>query len=122
MLEAIISFMPSEGMGAIGALDWTVEERKKLATEVRRLSHSIHIVRYWIVARGPALYNDLYPIVLIVFIFIFRQSKSFCCSVCGKVADLLSDPALDAPSLESEKEKQALADQIAQMSMKVWLI
>eukprot|EP01032_Pedospumella_encystans_P009213 gene9213-10868_t len=79
MLEAIISFMPSEGMGAIGALDWTVEERKKLATE----------------------------------------SKSFCCSVCGKVADLLSDPALDAPSSESEKEKQALADQIAQMSMKV---
>jgi len=79
MLEAIISFMPSEGMGAIGALDWTVEERKKLATE----------------------------------------SKSFCCSVCGKVADLLSDPALDAPSAESEKEKQALADQIAQMSMKV---
>jgi len=34
MLEAIISFMPSEGMGAIGALDWTVEERKKLAVEV----------------------------------------------------------------------------------------
>lgn len=42
MLEAIISFMPSEGMGAIGALDWTVEERKKLATEVRRRSHFTH--------------------------------------------------------------------------------
>ena len=26
--------MPSEGMGAIGALDWTSEERKKLAVEV----------------------------------------------------------------------------------------
>jgi len=33
MLEAIISFMPSEGVGAIGALDWTPEERKKLARE-----------------------------------------------------------------------------------------
>jgi ubiquitin-conjugating enzyme E2 J1 len=35
MLEAIISFMPTEGMGAIGALDWTPEERRKLAVEVR---------------------------------------------------------------------------------------
>lgn len=34
MLEAIISFLPSEGAGAIGALDWTAEERKKLAKEV----------------------------------------------------------------------------------------
>lgn len=33
MLEAIISFMPTEGAGAIGALDWTAEERKKLALE-----------------------------------------------------------------------------------------
>lgn len=33
MLEAIISFFPSEGAGAIGALDWTPVERKKLATE-----------------------------------------------------------------------------------------
>mmetsp|Transcript_22625 Transcript_22625/g.33080 ORF Transcript_22625/g.33080 Transcript_22625/m.33080 type:complete len:308 (-) Transcript_22625:212-1135(-) len=36
MLEAIISFLPSEGGGAIGALDWTPAERKKLAAE----SHS----------------------------------------------------------------------------------
>lgn len=34
MLEAIISFMPTEGNGAIGALDWTKEERQKLAKEV----------------------------------------------------------------------------------------
>lgn len=34
MLEAIISFFPSDGAGAIGALDWTEEERKKLAKEV----------------------------------------------------------------------------------------
>lgn len=33
MLEAIISFLPSEGAGAIGALDWTKEERQKLAVE-----------------------------------------------------------------------------------------
>jgi ubiquitin-conjugating enzyme E2 J1 len=34
MLEAIISFLPSEGAGAIGALDWSKEERAKLAVEV----------------------------------------------------------------------------------------
>lgn len=34
MLEAIVSFLPSEGNGAIGALDWTPQERQKLATEV----------------------------------------------------------------------------------------
>ncbi len=36
ILEAIISFLPTEGQGAIGALDWTDEERKYLAKE----SHS----------------------------------------------------------------------------------
>lgn len=34
MLEAIISFLPTPGNGAIGALDWTAKERKKLAIEV----------------------------------------------------------------------------------------
>jgi hypothetical protein len=34
MLEAIISFLPTPGSGAIGALDWTPKERKKLAMEV----------------------------------------------------------------------------------------
>jgi ubiquitin-conjugating enzyme E2 J1 len=34
MLEAIISFLPSEGAGAIGALDWTPVERQRLAREV----------------------------------------------------------------------------------------
>jgi ubiquitin-conjugating enzyme E2 J1 len=33
MLEAIISFLPSEGNGAIGALDWTTQERQALAQE-----------------------------------------------------------------------------------------
>lgn len=33
MLEAIISFMPTEGVGAIGALDWTADERRRLAIE-----------------------------------------------------------------------------------------
>jgi len=33
MLEAIISFLPSEGSGAIGALDWSKEERVLLAKE-----------------------------------------------------------------------------------------
>eukprot|EP00947_MAST-08B_sp_MAST-8B-sp1_P000514 g514.t1 len=35
MLEAIISFMPSKGEGAIGALDYTPEERKRLAVKSR---------------------------------------------------------------------------------------
>ncbi len=33
MLEAIISFFPSEGKGAIGALDWPDEDRRRLAKE-----------------------------------------------------------------------------------------
>lgn len=43
MLEAIISFLPSEGAGAIGALDWTAEERKKLAVEVCQDTKTHHI-------------------------------------------------------------------------------
>lgn len=39
MLEAIISFMPTEGVGAIGALDWTAEERKRLAVEVTHFAY-----------------------------------------------------------------------------------
>jgi len=31
ILEALISFLPTPGDGAIGALDWTKEERKKMA-------------------------------------------------------------------------------------------
>jgi len=31
MLEAIISFLPTAGGGAIGALDWTKAERQALA-------------------------------------------------------------------------------------------
>ena len=38
MLEAIISFLPTEGQGAIGALDWTPRERRQLAEEVGRLA------------------------------------------------------------------------------------
>lgn len=33
MLEAIISFLPTEGGGAVGALDWTPRERQALARE-----------------------------------------------------------------------------------------
>jgi len=31
ILEALISFLPTKGDGAIGALDWTADERKRLA-------------------------------------------------------------------------------------------
>jgi len=33
ILEALISFLPTKGDGAIGALDWTSKERKRLAKE-----------------------------------------------------------------------------------------
>jgi len=33
ILEALISFLPTEGNGAIAALDWTPEERKRLAQQ-----------------------------------------------------------------------------------------
>lgn len=35
MLEAIISFLPSEGAGSIGSLEYSKSERQKLAKEVR---------------------------------------------------------------------------------------
>eukprot|EP00605_Chrysophyceae_sp_TOSAG23-4_P001265 GSChrysophyteH1.ASY1.ANO1.1376.1 assembled CDS len=35
MLEAIISFLPSHGAGAIGAIEWPASERRKLAVESR---------------------------------------------------------------------------------------
>ncbi len=47
MLEAIISFMPSEGAGAIGALEYTPAERKKLALDVS--SPTVHVVEETIV-------------------------------------------------------------------------
>ena len=34
ILEALISFLPSKGEGAVGALDYPVNERKKLAIQV----------------------------------------------------------------------------------------
>lgn len=34
MLEAIISFLPSEGAGSIGSLEYSTKERQKLAKEV----------------------------------------------------------------------------------------
>lgn len=52
------------------------------------------------------------------------QSRNFCCSVCGKVADLLSDPKDDVKPFGTEEEAQKLqqdaqrmADQVAQMRM-----
>ena len=35
ILEALISFMPTNGEGAIGALDFSADERKRLAKLVR---------------------------------------------------------------------------------------
>ena len=51
MLEAIISFFPSEGGGAIGALEWTKEERQRLAKEVRGRGRG----RAWCPGGDPAL-------------------------------------------------------------------
>ena len=39
ILEALISFLPTPGDGAIGALDWTKEERKRLAKKSLSLSN-----------------------------------------------------------------------------------
>ena len=35
ILEALISFFPTEPKGAVGSLDWTPQERRRLAAEVR---------------------------------------------------------------------------------------
>lgn len=41
MLEALISFLPTEGGGAIGAIDWSKEERQRLA----KASHTFYCKR-----------------------------------------------------------------------------
>lgn len=38
ILEALVSFLPTPGDGAIGALDWSPAERKRLAKESQRFS------------------------------------------------------------------------------------
>lgn len=42
ILEALISFMPTKGEGAIGALDFPPEERKRLAKQVRALIATLY--------------------------------------------------------------------------------
>lgn len=44
MLEAIISFLPSEGAGSIGSLEYSKAERQKLAKEVSYVSHHVIII------------------------------------------------------------------------------
>lgn len=46
ILEALISFMPTKGEGAIGALDFPPEERKRLAKLVRFFLQTVPI-HYW---------------------------------------------------------------------------
>lgn len=78
MLEAIISFFPSEGAGAIGALDWTPAERKKLALE----------------------------------------SKSFCCSLCGPISELLTEPPpSDSGDAVEDGPDPTILSQISQLQM-----
>ena len=42
ILEALIIFMPTSGEGAIGSIDWTEAERKKLAKQVRAIHKIDH--------------------------------------------------------------------------------
>ncbi len=42
VLLALIGFMPSPGMGAIGALDYPAEERRALAEKSLRYDHASH--------------------------------------------------------------------------------
>ncbi|OWY90522.1 Ubiquitin-conjugating enzyme E2, partial [Phytophthora megakarya] len=76
ILEALISFMPTKGEGAIGALDFPAEERKRLAKLVRA---GVFIVES--VADCCGCF----------------QSVDYKCETCGRVADLL-------PELEEESE------------------
>lgn len=43
MLEAIISFLPSDGGGAIGSLEYSKAERQRLAKEVLYIDIYLHI-------------------------------------------------------------------------------
>lgn len=56
MLEAIISFLPSEGAGAIGALDWSKAEREALAVQV--IQHSTYPAHYITRLYDVCVYNS----------------------------------------------------------------
>jgi len=73
ILEALISFLPTPGDGAIGALDYKPEERRRLA----------------------------------------KQSQSFCCPICGPVAQLL--PKLDPDRKKSGKGSGSFSKEIAEL-------
>ena len=47
MLEAIISFLPSEGAGSIGSLEYSKSERQKLAKEVYTQQRTTHTMKYF---------------------------------------------------------------------------
>lgn len=63
MLEALISFFPTEGAGAIGALDWSAAERKKLAVEVRS-NCPTHLDHFTMCLTYPLLSLSLKSIVV----------------------------------------------------------
>jgi hypothetical protein len=106
MLEAIISFFPSEAAGAIGALEWTAEERRKLAVEVL----FDPFVHYQTVFVAPIFCIHTFVPTLSIFSLPNLQSKAYCCPICGNAAELLLDPSADV-----SKPDAAIAEQVAQL-------
>lgn len=94
--------MPTKGEGAIGALDFTPEERKRLAKQVRQ-SFAVALA---IVQRTLTLLRSLMR----------RQSVHFKCDACGKVADLLPE-LRDSSTDDADAKPSKYAAQIAQLHM-----
>ena len=99
--------MPTKGEGAIGALDFSPVERRKLAKKVRLFSrfacycenHVTHVVIWG------------WPSSI--------QSVDFCCDTCGKILDLLPELKSDASDGADTSDQRAnkYAEQIAQLHM-----
>ena len=65
MLEAIISFLPSEGAGSIGSLEYSKSERQKLAKEVDTQQRTTHTMKCF---RNSSKFS-------LNFSFEFKQSR-----------------------------------------------
>jgi hypothetical protein len=129
ILEALISFFPTEPKGAVGSLDWTPEERKRLAVEVgggregergrgREGGDLKERDKAFVKRRGAddrsccgrgyvffshffhSLSTSLLPLPPALR---GRQSQSWCCARCGLIKTLLP-PLNTAVGEESGKE------------------
>jgi len=81
--------MPTPGSGTIGALDYSTEERQKLAKK-----YLYHNMRPNVMFQSPKFLQS---------ILLHSRSLNWQCDTCGKVVDLLSKNSVKKPITEEEQ-------------------